>query len=251
MMDASIIHHGDPSYYSTVCLSFLNMESCIQTMSCIRNTKDCSASQAESNRKCLCGSRVCEEARSVALELLDSSHGWSLNNGLTVIKHSDKNNPTDKVEALRQSCAHHLKLDPTRKGKDVYHIASIHWPSELISKFPYRSTPFNDIAQARDIDKLANYQKRFADDRNKFANLLKDKIKNKKLKNKYAQAPVHPVRDVLDYLNSIKRSRNKRKRTDSADYSAISGPTDLIAPKKMKTEPMNTGPMNTKSTKIE
>ena len=100
----------------------------VETSSDVKKHRDCSTDDLEECEKfwaCICGSSACEKARLLALELFYSTHGWSSNDGLSIVKHNNKKNLSEKVEALRQSCAHHLELDDTKKKSAVYHIASI------------------------------------------------------------------------------------------------------------------------------
>ena len=132
------------------------------------SSQDNTKNECANWRRCFCGSEACEKARLLALELLDSNHLWSSNNGFTEIKHSNKKIPTDKVEALHHSCAFHLGFDKDKALANTmaYYIASIHWPVSIIQKFGYQSTPISSLWVAKDLDTQAGYGKHFADDKN-------------------------------------------------------------------------------------
>ena len=174
-------------------------------------------------RHCICDNEECEEGRLLAKEILPSDHVWCANKGFVEIKHSDKNNPTEKVEALCRSCVKHLSISEERAFSEVYYVARIHWPESVLKTRGYLSTPIANHEEAQELDKAAGYSdERFAVKRNSFGEIMKEGLRGRKLKRKYVVAPVHRNREVIDYLTRLSSSRSlKRSNEESPGNAAI------------------------------
>jgi len=193
------------------------------------------AQPTRDGRKCICGKDSCDELRQEILKVVPVDHPWRVGNGYTEIRHqSTKKSPS--VEALRISCAFHLKLGKDASAFLKYRVANLHWPIVLFKERKRQRACLIDSADAKSYDKMANYAKsRFFNNRNKVGILLK-KSDNPAYRQElstitelYVQAPVCTQAEVKACLKSMTSERAMRRAT-LAVKTPVRSPSPVPSP---------------------